>query len=189
MPRSPMVSGSLIALILASITGASDQPGTVDAGVIHVGRGAAGVNIGMPTAQVRENLGEPARFGGFGELRYRHEGVGMFQVNHGCGGKTNLITVQFPRSKDWRLGNGIKVFRPLAIRKMLRVYGRRRLFKINDEGQKSYQINTRVGRRTNVTVFTVDRFNPYKGRVRFVEIFAPTFSYEPRCSRKHLRSF
>ena len=127
-------------------------------GVIKVGRGAAGVYLGMTRAQVVARLGRPFSENANGYMQYAYEGHGFVPANvqHGLfdvylrNGRVRMVIIG--THAGFRLGDGTPVFGTGAVAHLMRRYGRR-LRALREDGEPVYRLSERYLGRTVWTDF------------------------------------
>lgn len=158
----------LIALLAAApfVVGAAAAPAqaarAVRNGTITVGVGAAGVEVGMPRAQVVDLLGKPFYENRNGYMQYMpDDGRGLFDVYRAGGGsgtRVRMVSV-VSYGAHFKLDNGIAIFKAGGLRALGRAYGRRLRLVRTSDGELIYRIVTRTAGRRVDTDFTVTRPN------------------------------
>jgi hypothetical protein len=166
-----------LAIALATAGGAvpaQAQPVTkgVYTGVISVGRGAAGVTLGMTRAQVIRRLGRPFNENRNGYMEYsRNYSRGLFEV-YLTAGKVRMIVADGKPHSGWRLDDGNHVFDRGGWARLRRGYGRRLKLTRLDHVDWAYRITSRLHGRTAWTDFSVWPLNS-NGVVEGVTIVFP----------------
>jgi len=176
MARSRTLLGLLtivcaLVLLPAPRSPASTHPALtkgVYGGVIEVGRGAAGVTLGMTRAAVIARLGLPFnwRRGATGYMQYAYLPIGRVppNVEHGqfdlflANGRVRMIIIA--AHKGFVLQNGIRVFDKGAVARLMRFYGRRLKAMRSEDGEPVYRIVEHAFGRTVWTDFWPERFGP-----------------------------
>ena len=135
-------------------------------GVITVGRGAAGIRLGMTRSQVIARLGRPFLENPRGYMQYAYNPPGKVKpgVEHGLfdlylSGKRVRMLVIGPHS-GWRLPDGNRIFARGGVARLMRRYGRRLRPTRIEDGESLYRITDRYLGRTVWTEFYVERFGP-----------------------------
>jgi len=157
--------GVLVAL-LGCVTAFAAPPVTkgVYGGVIIVGRGAAGVTLGMTRAQVIARLGRPLK--DHGAMSYENLPPGKIspKTPHGifdlylANGRVRMIVIS-PHS-GWHLSDGSHIFGSGVIAHLMHRYGRRLKPTRIEDGERLYRITERYLGRTVWTEFYVAHFGP-----------------------------
>ncbi len=156
----------MTALVIAPLLGTTavaKAPLTkgVYGGVIVVGRGAAGVRLGMTRAQVIARLGRPLR-----ELKNQvmsYENLpprtphGLFDL-YLEDNRVRMLVIS-PRI-GWQLTDGNHIFASGAIARLMHRYGHRLKPTRIEDGERVYRITGRYLGRTVWTEFYVARFGP-----------------------------
>jgi hypothetical protein len=169
-----------LALILAVALGASAlaTPLTrgVYGGVITVGRGAAGIRLGMTRSEVIARLGRPfSGKNGYMQYAYMPPGYVPPNVEHGLfdvylrDGRVRMIIIG--AHKGFRLCDGNRVFERGAVARLMRRYGRR-LKAMRYEGEPLYRITGRYMGKTVWTDFWPERFGP-NTKIMGVDVLFP----------------
>lgn len=129
-------------------------------GVVTVGRGAAGVALGMSRAQVLSKVGRPAYEDPYGFMQYVPDPAATaFDVEREGGDPSSSVNLISVAGGGFRLSDGNRVFAPGGLGRLSRRYGRRlRLFSGTDVGPY-YEIVSRLGSRRVLTDFLVDAPN------------------------------
>ncbi len=159
------VIGGLIAL-LGCVAAFATPPVTkgVYGGVITVGRGAAGVTLGMTRAQVIARLGRPLEERG--PMSYENLPLGRISPKTPNGifdlylanGRVRMIVIS-PHS-GWHLSDGTHIFGSGVIARLMHRYGRRLKPTRIEDGERLYRITERYLGRTVWTEFYVEHFRP-----------------------------
>jgi hypothetical protein len=160
--RCGLPAGFVIALLVAPAASAT-PPLTqgVYGGVIRVGRGAAGVTLGMTRAQVIARLGRPLK--AFGDEYMAYENLppknphGLFDIYFEQ--KRVRMLVISPHS-GWRLADGIHIFASGSIGRLMHRFGHRLKPTRIEDGERLYRITERYLGRTVWSEFYVARFGP-----------------------------
>lgn len=158
--RTARTAFALAALGLALGAGALAEPPLtkgVYGGVITVGRGAAGIRLGMTRAQVIARLGRPFNENSNGYMQYAYLPPGHVppNVQHGLfdvylrHGRVRMIIIG--AHKGFRLGDGTRVFERGAVARLMRRFGHRLKAMRAEDGEPVYRI---VGRYLGTTVWT-----------------------------------
>ena len=165
----------LIALLALAAVAAGAVPAhaarAVRGGVVTVGVGAAGVEVGMKRSEVVALLGTPFYENRNGYMQYMPDGArGIFDVYRAGGGRTTRVRMVSIASSGsrFRLADGTAIFRPGALRAVKRAYGRRLRLVRTGDGELIYRITTRADGHRVDTDFSVTR--PDLG-ARVVQIF------------------
>jgi hypothetical protein len=132
-------------------------------GVVVVGRGAAGVTLGMTRAQVIAHLGRPLTEGG-PVMSYENLPPGQIspKTPHGifdlylAKGRVRMIVIS-PHS-GWHLSDGTHIFGSGVIARLMHRYGRRLKPTRIEDGERLYRVTERHLGRTVWTEFYVERF-------------------------------
>lgn len=171
--------GLIAALVLASLLGtasvaAAPRAKGIYGGVIVVGRGIAGVSLGMTRTQVIARLGPPVselpNWGmSYEALPPKNPHGGQFDIAL-QGGRVRMFIIS-PR-KTWRLANGIHIFASGAIARLMHVYGQRLKPTRIEDGEHAYRITERYLGRTVWTEFYVEHFGP-RARVYGFDLLFP----------------
>ncbi len=159
------VIGVLVAL-LGCVTAFATPPVTkgVYGGVVVIGRGAAGVTLGMTRAQVITRLGRPLRERKAMSMSYENLPPGKISPNtpHGIfdlaleNGRVRMIVIS-PHS-GWHLADGTHIFGSGVIAHLMRRYGARLKPTRIEDGERVYRITERYRGRTVWTEFYVEHF-------------------------------
>ena len=156
--RTALAATGLAALALAAPAFA----GRISHGTIHVGRGAAGVELDMSRAQVVAAAGDPLMENSLGTMSYMPETAnGIFDVyRYQDTRRVRMIVVAFPRSRAWHLGNGLPVFSPGAVGRLIDHYGTRLHRRRDVEADfRIYYLRGTLNGRPVETQFQVPRFS------------------------------
>ena len=170
LPALVIAAAALVAAVAGGSAQAA-QPRAVTGGTITVGVGAAGVEVGMPRAEVVALLGRPFYENRNGYMQYMPDGArGIFDVYRAGGGRQTRVRMVSVASSGGRftLADGTRIFEPGALRAVKRAYGRRLRLVRTGDGELIYRIVTRAGGRRVDTDFSVTRPN-LGGRV--VQLF------------------
>ncbi len=133
-------------------------------GVIKVGRGAAGVRLGMTREQVIAILGRPFAENANGYMQYArtpHGNVpdnaqhGLFDVYLRNGRVRMMIIGTHP---GFRLGDGTPVFAAGTVGHLMHRFGRRLRAVREEDGEPVYRVSERYLGRTVWTDFWPERF-------------------------------
>jgi hypothetical protein len=154
-----VLTGLAIALVFTPTAAAAPLTKGVYGGVIRVGRGAAGVTLGMTRAQVIARLGRP-----FKEIKNRYMAYenspprnphGLFDLllEHS---RVRMFVIS-PNS-GWRLADGIHIFASGSIERLMHRFGHRLRPTRIEDGERLYRITERYLGRTVWTEFYVARF-------------------------------
>lgn len=175
-----LLTGVIVAL-LAGTTALATPPLTkgVYGGVITVGRGAAGIKLGMTRAQVIARLGRPLKEIKNRYMQYANIGQGRLnpKVQHGLfdlylTDKRVQMLVIGPQ-RGWRLSDGNHIFASGGIARLMHRYGHRlKAIRIED-GESLYRITERYLGRTVWTEFYVERFGSKGSVYGFDMLFPP----------------
>jgi hypothetical protein len=167
-----------MAIALAVATAAAAKPPLtkgVYSGVITVGRGAAGITLGMTRAQVIAHLGRP--FADYGrEMDYfrlppKYPSRGLFVV-YLAKSRVHMIQTDGEPNSGWRLSDGNRIFASGGYARLMHRYGRRLRLMRTEDGEPFYRITGRLNGLTVWTAFFVWPLNP-KGMVEGVDILFP----------------
>lgn len=163
--------GVLTALVIAPLlatTAVAKAPLTkgVYGGVIIVGRGAAGVRLGMTRAQVIARLGRPLKENEHGYMAYGNAPQGKVnpKIPHGLfdlyltDKRVRMLAIS-PHS-GWRLSDGNHIFASGGIARLMHRYGHRLKPTRIEDGERLYRITERYLGRTVWTEFYVEHFGP-----------------------------
>ena len=135
---------------------------TITHGTIHVGRGAAGVELDMTRAQVIAAAGMPLDENPLGTMSYAPESSGgIFDVyRYQDTKRVRMLVIAFPHSSGWHLGNGLPVFKAGAVGKLIDRYGTRLKKRYDpNEDFRIYYLKGKLGGRPVETQFQVPRFS------------------------------
>lgn len=147
----------MIAATAGVVAPAQAQPLTkgIYAGVISVGRGAAGVTLGMTRAQVVRRLGRPFNENGNGYMEYSNNySRGLFEV-YLRAGRVRMIVVDGKPRSGWRLDDGNRIFDRGGWARVRHRYGKRLKRTRIDHIEWTYRITSRLDGRTAWTDFSV----------------------------------
>jgi hypothetical protein len=171
-----VLAGMMIALAVPT-TAAAKPPLTkgVYSGVITVGRGAAGITLGMTRAQVVARLGRPFADNGrqmdYFRLPPRYPSRGLFVV-YLAKGRVHMIQTDGKPNSGWRLSDGNRIFASGGYARLMHRYGRRLRSMRTEDGEPFYRITGRLNRLTVWTDFWV--WPPdSRGMVEGVDILFP----------------
>jgi len=174
------VQGLLIGLAIALLVGATAlarPPLTkgVYSGVITVGRGAAGITLGMTRAQVIARLGRPFADNGremdYIRLPPRYPSRGLFVI-YLAKGRVHMVQTDGRPNSGWRLSDGNRIFDRGGFARLIHRYGRRLKLMRTEDGERYYQITSSLKGLTVWTDFWVWPLNS-KGMVEGVDILFP----------------
>jgi hypothetical protein len=165
-------TGAVVALLLAALAAsgafaAAPRTKGVTGGKIVVGRGAAGITLGMSRAQVIARLGRPFYENRHGYMQYGR-GDAMFDVYRSSGSKDSRVLMFGIAGSGFRLSDGNRIFARGGIARLRRRYGKRLKAVRLEDGEPVYRIGGRLGGRKVFTELSVDRFGP---RARVGNIF------------------
>jgi len=170
-----LLAGFVIALLVAS-TASATPPLTrgVYGGVIRVGRGAAGVTLGMTRAQVIARLGRPLKEIKNAYMAYENPPPrnphGLFDLY--LEQKRVRMLVISPHS-GWHLADGIHIFASGSIERLMHRFGHRLKATRIEDGERLYRITERYLGRTVWSEFYVARFGPKASVYGFDMLFPP----------------
>lgn len=164
----PAVSGVAVALVALAVSVptlvAAPLTKGIHTGVIVVGRGAAGVRLGMTRAQVVARLGRPFNENSNGFMDYSGRGSpGLFDL-YLTAGRVTLIVVDGAPHQGWRLADGNHIFDSGGFARLRHRYGSRLKLTRLDHVEWVYRIASRLNGRTVWTDFSVWPLNS-KGKV------------------------
>jgi hypothetical protein len=138
-----------VALCVPASVGASTSP--VTSGVITVGRGANGVQLGMSRAQVIAKLGSPAYENGNGYMQFVGDSPranAMFDVYRDGGARWTHVRMLGIAGPGFRLSDGNHVFATGGLGRLRGHYGARLKFHQSSDGTFTYELVGRFkGRR------------------------------------------
>jgi hypothetical protein len=171
----------LIGALIAAMTGttalaAPARTKGIYGGVVTVGRGAAGVTLGMTRAQVIARLGRPLNEHGY--MAYENEPQGKInsKTPHGMFDlflKNNRVRmIAISPNDGWHLSDGTSIFAGDAIARLMRRYGHRLRATRVEDGERAYRITERYLGRTVWTEFYVERFGS-RARVYGFDLLFP----------------
>jgi hypothetical protein len=131
----------------------------ITSGVITVGVGAAGVELGMTRGQVIAAAGQPLYENHFGYMQYTRDSsmkiFGVYRDGTGHSGRVHLLIIAAPGSADFKLADGNEVFTRGGLRRVAQHYGNRLRFHNDRDNGPYYEIvSHREGMRI-LTDFTV----------------------------------
>ncbi|MDO8187115.1 hypothetical protein Q5424_07470 [Conexibacter sp. JD483] len=161
--RRPLIALlALAALAAGAAPSEAARPRAVRNGVITVGFGAGGIEVGMKRAEVVSLLGRPFYENRNGYMQYMpDDGRGIFDVYRAGGGKgtrVRMISV-VSSGRHFTLDEGIPIFEPGGLRAVKRSYGSRLRLVRTSDGELIYRIVTRAYGHVIDTDFTVTRPN------------------------------
>jgi hypothetical protein len=170
--------GVLVA-VLGCVTAFATPPLTkgVYGGVVIVGRGAAGVTLGMTRAQVIARLGRPLKERGVMSYENLPSGKISPRTPHGifdlylANGRVRMIVIS-PHS-GWHLSDGTHIFGSGVIARLMHRYGRRLKPTRIEDGERLYRITERYLGRTVWTEFYVEHFDANASVYGFDMLFPP----------------
>ncbi len=160
--RVLLIAASIAVVAAASALASPARSKGIYGGVVRVGRGAAGVTLGMTRAQVIARLGRPVSERGYMAYESEPQGKVNSTTPHGMfdlylkSGRVRMIAIS-PHS-GWRLADGTRVFAHGAIAHLMGRYGRRLRATRVEDGERAYRITERYLGRTVWTEFYVERF-------------------------------
>jgi hypothetical protein len=172
-----LLAALVIALLVGTTALASPQRTKgIYGGVITVGRGAAGIRLGMTRAQVIARLGLPLEEHGY--MAYENEPQGKVnpKTPHGlfdlilAHGRVRMLVIS-PHG-GWRLADGNHVFTRGGIARLMHHYGHRLKPTRIEDGERLYRITERYLGRTVWTEFYVEHFGS-KASVYGVDLLFP----------------
>jgi hypothetical protein len=175
-----VLSTGVIIALLVGTTALAAPPLTkgIYGGVIIVGRGVAGVKLGMTRAQVIARLGRPLTEHGY--MAYENEPQGKVnpKTPHGLFAivpKDNRVRMFIisPHS-GWRLSDGNHIFASGGIARLMHRYGNRLKPTRIEDGELAYRITERYLGRTVWTEFYVEHFGPKASVYGFDMLFPPS---------------
>ncbi len=148
--------GVLVGLLFAAPASAR----TITAGVITVGRGANGVELGMTRAQVIEKLGRPAMENMLGTMSYGSDRANVifdiFRLQT-APHTVHEFVISAPRDQHFRLQDGNHIFIKGGLRRVSRHYGRALKFHRFEDGSPYYELVSRWHGKKVLTAFETDR--------------------------------
>jgi hypothetical protein len=148
---------SIIVLVafLGGATASASPPASkgIYGGLVTVGRGAAGITLGMTRAQVIARLGRP--LSERGPMSYENLPHGMFDL-YVASGRIRMIVIS--PHPGWHLADGTHIFGKGVISRLMRRYGRRLKPTRIEDGERLYRITERYLGRTVWTEFYVEHF-------------------------------
>ncbi len=159
--RRPLIALLALAAVAAGAVPAHAARAVRD-GVITVGVGAAGVEVGMKRAEVVALLGTPFYENRNGYMQYMPDDArGIFDVYRAGGGSgTRVRMVSIASSgRRFTVDDGIPIFAAGGLRALSRAYGRRLRLVRTGDGELIYRIVTRAGGHRVDTDFSVTRPN------------------------------
>jgi hypothetical protein len=153
-------AAGLLAVSLGCVAAGPVAAKTVSSGVITVGRGASGVELGMSRAQVVQRLGKPNGENGFGTMSYGSDRSNtIFDVYRSRGGARGTVTqflIASPRNRHFTLQDGNRVFTKGGLRRVSRRYGKRLKFHTFEDGSPYYEVVSKLRGRKVLTDFETD---------------------------------
>jgi hypothetical protein len=185
LPGKRLASAILLVVVAAGGTAGAarslaEPPLTkgVYGGVITVGRGAAGVRLGMTRSQIIAHLGRPFHENQNGYMQYARLPPGHVPANvqHGLFDlylrNARLRMIIIGPNKGFRLADGNHIFAPGAVGRLMDHYGRR-LKPMRYEGEPLYRITGRYLGKTVWTDFWTEGFGR-NTHIMGVDLLFPT---------------
>ena len=148
----------LVGLLLAAPAPAAAR--TITSGVITVGRGADGAELGMTRAQVIKKLGRPAAVNGLGTLSYGSDQANVIFDVYRLVDPPHTVhefVISSPRNPRFRLSDGNRIFTKGGLRRLAKRYGKALHFHTFDDGSPSYELVTRLHGKKVKTAFPTDK--------------------------------
>jgi hypothetical protein len=150
---------SALVLLGAGAADATPPSKGIYGGVITVGRGVAGVTLGMTRGQVIARLGRPLTEVPNADMSYEalppKSPHGLFDIYLEAS-RVRMFVIS-PNS-GWRLADGIRIFARGAVGRLMHRFGRRLRPTRIEDGERAYRITERYRGRTVWTEFYVARF-------------------------------
>jgi hypothetical protein len=160
-----VLSIGVVVALVGGVTAAFAAPPVTEGiygGVVSVGRGAAGVTLGMTRAQVIARLGRPLSERGAMSYESYLPGKNSPRTPHGmfdlllANGRVRMIVIS--PHYGWHLSDGIHIFASGAIARLMHRFGRRLKPTRIEDGERAYRITGRYLGRVVWTEFYVERF-------------------------------
>jgi hypothetical protein len=155
------VLAQIVAFALLAAAATSAGARTVSSGVITVGHGANGVELGMQRAQVIQKLGKPNMENGFGTMSYGSDRSNtifdIYRTHAGANGTVRQFVIASPRNRAFRLQDGNRIFTKGGLRRVANAYRSRLRFHRFDDGTPYYELISRLHGRKVLTDFETDR--------------------------------
>ena len=127
-------------------------PAAVGSGTITVGKGAAGITLGMTKAQVVAKLGKPVYQNKNGYMQYATASSVLFDVYLNTA--TNRVRLIGISGKRFCTAAGVCMFTNGALAKLKAQYGNALKHVTLEDGEKVWQVNGTFGGRKVFTAFT-----------------------------------
>jgi len=160
LPAGALRRHALLVLLAGLVLAVPANARTITAGVITVGRGANGAELGMTRAQVVRKLGRPGAENSLGTMSYGSDRANViFDVYrfldppHGV----HQFVIASPHNRHFRLSDGNRIFIKGGLRRVANRYGRALKFHRFEDGSPYYEIVSRLHGKKVLTDFETDR--------------------------------
>ena len=133
---------------------------TITSGVITVGRGVNGVELGMTRAQVLAKLGRPNAENGLGTLSYGSDRANIIFDIYRLVDPPHTVhefVIASPHDSHFRLSDGNRIFTKGGLRRLAKHYGKALKFHRFDDGSPYYELVTRFHGKTVKTAFPTNK--------------------------------
>ena len=160
LPAGAVIRRAALILVAGLLLAAPANARTISSGVITVGRGANGVELGMSRAQVIRKLGRPAAENALGTLSYGSDRTHViFDIYRFLDPPhaVHEFVIASPRDRHFRLSDGNRIFLKGGLRRVANRYGRGLKFHRFDDGTPYYEIVSRLHGKKVLTDFETDR--------------------------------
>ena len=155
-----MIRRAALAVVVGLLSAAPATAHTITSGVITVGRGANGVELGMTRAQVMGKFGRPNAENGLGTMSYGADSANIiFDVYRLLDPPHTVreFVIASPHDRHFRLSDGNRIFTKGGLRRLAKHYGKALKFHRFDDGSPYYELVTRFHGKTVKTAFPTDK--------------------------------
>lgn len=167
-----LLLGVSAAFVISAVAVTGAPAKTVRGGTVEVGRGAAGIYLGMTRQEVVDMLGRPREKGRF-FLSYGPAGADTSFDVYVDGTKRRAVRMIGLWGREFVLPDGTRLFTRGALRRLKKVYGDRlRRVHYRRTDTRLHRLKTRYLGERVWTDFLVDRFRP-NAKIRTIFILFP----------------
>jgi hypothetical protein len=155
-----VIRRAALAVLIGLLCAASASAHTITSGVITVGRGANGVELGMTRAQVTGKLGRPNAENRLGTLTYGSDTANVIFDLYRLIDPPHTVrefVIASPHDAHFRLSDGNRIFTKGGLRRLAKRYGKALKFHRFDDGSPYYELVTRFHGKTVKTAFPTDK--------------------------------
>jgi hypothetical protein len=155
-----VIRRAALTVLVGLLSAAPATAHTISSGVITVGRGANGVELGMTRAQVVKKLGRPNAENGLGTMSYGADSANIiFDVYRLLDPPHTVreFVIASPHDPHFRLSDGNRIFTKGGLRRLAKHYGKALRFHRFDDGSPYYELVTRFHGKTVKTAFPTDK--------------------------------